>query len=336
MDNHHTERWAVNERSDWRYWKSRLRVDTELTPLRISLAYVVLGLTAVVIFDVLFIQYLSDPLLKQVQTVKGTVEVFLTAGFIFILTARRETQLQENIDRLNQQHEQLQVLHRVLRHNLRNDLNVIQGYMSRIQTGLETAQFDSECAKILETTEQLTRYTEQANRIKGISEGDNPTRTYDLTELIPRLVADHPRVTSDIDTSVSVPDSATVVANHMFESALTEVLTNAIEHNDSETQRVEIEVLPENGTVHVIEIRVMDNGPGIPNAELKSLREGEEEPVVHLSGLGLWFVSWTIRQSRGRLNFEENEHGGTTVCIQVPRESTDSDRLMPLTSLREI
>jgi signal transduction histidine kinase len=329
MDDRHTRRPLADQRDDRGHRWAHPWLDAELTPLRMSLAYLVLGLGALYVSDVVFVRYLTDPLLSRIQAIKGGVEVFLTAGFVFLLTARREAQQQQHIDRLDQQHEQLQVLHRVLRHNLRNDLNVIQGYTKRLLERLETTQRDSECEKILETAEQMERYTEQATRIKRITEGEDLLQSYDLTELIPRLV-DHPRVTDDVAVSVSVPDSATVVANRMFEAALREVVTNAIKHNDSETPRIAITVLPAAGPSHVIEIQVSDNGPGIPDGELKPLQEGKEEPVVHLSGLGLWFVAWTIRQSDGTLDFEGNEEGGTTVRIQVPRAPGESSSLVSL------
>lgn len=319
MDNRQTERWLADHRSKWRYWRPQLWLDSELTPLRISLAYLVLGMGALVLSDVLFPQYLSDPFLSQVQAIKGGVEVFLTAGFILVLTAWREAQLQRHIDRLDQQHEQLQVLHRVLRHNLRNDLNIIHGYIKRIHERLENSRNDSECEEIIEVAERMRRYTEQATRIRRITDGDQLIQTYDLAEMVSPIIADHPQVTSDVEISISVPDSAVVLVNHMFESALQEVLTNAIKHNEADVPRIRIEVLPECGSQDMIEISVRDNGPGIPNEELEPIQDGEDDPLVHLSGLGLWFVAWTVNQSGGELYFEESEHGGTTVRMRVPK-----------------
>jgi signal transduction histidine kinase len=211
----------------------------------------------------------------------------------------------------------------VLRHNLRNDLNVIHGYARWVQE--QSSQFDSACAKILATVDRMTRYTEQASRIKRITDGETLVRTYDVTELIPRMLDDHPQVTDDVDLSVSLPNSAPVTANHMFESALAEVVTNAIEHNDAETPRLAIDVRTVDGANRTVEISVSDNGPGIPDEEVEPLRDGTEGPVVHLSGLGLWFVAWTIRHTGGTLRFEPNDWGGTTVRLRVSEISEHLD-----------
>lgn len=321
-DNFPTQRFSGHQ-DDRRYRGTRLWLDAELTPLRISLAYLVLGLGVLYLSDVVLVRYVSEPLIGQIQTTKGGIEVFLTAAFIFVLTAKREAQHQRDIGRVDQQYEQLQVLHRVLRHNLRNDLNIIQGYTERLREGSETDIRDSEWEHILVTVEQMQRYTEQATRINRISEGDELVQSYDLAALTPRLIADHPYVTDDVEVSISVPDSAVVEANHMFEAALTEVITNAVKHNGAETPSIAIAVSPTEGSERAIEIRISDNGPGIPDHELEPLKEGKEGQVVHLSGLGLWFVMWTIRQSGGELDFEANEQGGTTVRIHVPQASAD-------------
>lgn len=315
----HLARWFGDHRSDWRHWAPRLGTETALTPLRISVSYLVVGMGALFLSDVVFVQYLTEPFLSRIQAVKGGVEVILTAGFIFALTARREAQLQRSIDQYNRQNEQLQVLHRVLRHNLRNDLNVIQGYATWLHERLQTEQFASKCGKIIETSERMTRYTEQAARIRGITKGDDLTRTYDLTETIPTLLDRHPQLTEDVDVSTRIPDSARIEANQMFEAAVKEVLTNAIKYTDAETPRIDIDVGPAYGAPDMLEIRISDNGPGIPESEIEPIRTGKEGPVVHLSGLGLWFVAWTVRHSGGEIDFETSEGGGTTVVLRLPR-----------------
>lgn len=318
MSGGHIRQWVETRGSTWQYWGSRLLPVTELTPLRIALAYTVFGLLALFVSDVLFVRYFSEPLLSQIQAFKGGVEVLLTAGLIFVLTNRRESQLQRTMTRLDHQREELQVLHRVLRHNLRNDLNVIQGYADLIHEQLPSDKLTPQCAMILDTVDKMTRYTEQATRIKRITDNNGRVQTYDLTETIPQLL-DEPQVSSDIEVSMTLPDRVVIEANSMFEEALRELLTNAIEHNDAETPTITINVNPRSGPLHMVEIRIGDNGPGIPRSELEPLRERKEEQLLHLSGMGLWFVKWTVRHSDGELLFEDGEQGGTTVVIRVPK-----------------
>lgn len=307
--------------STWRYWWGQLRTQVRLTPLRIALAYLVLGLGALYFSDVLLVWYFADPLLSQLQAIKGGVEVAVTAGFIFVLARGREAQLQEGMAHLDQQRLELQVLHRVIRHNLRNDLNVIYGYAHRIRDRAEADELDFDCSKILDAAEKMLGYTDQANRIRQITEEDGRRATLDLTEVVPRLLETHPLVTPDVEVSTTLPEEATVRANRMLESALGELVTNAIEHSDMKTPKISIEVLTDTAPSHMVEIRVADNGPGIPTLERDPLLADKEDDLYHLSGLGLWFVKWTVRHSGGEFQILDGDPAGTTVVLQLPKTS---------------
>lgn len=111
----------------------------------------------------------------------------------------------------------------------------------------------------------MTRYTNQAGRINKITESNGYRKTFDLTAVVSRLVDSHPEVTSEVQVLTTLPARATVEANRMFEAALRELLSNAIVHNDKDQTPVSIDVSAEVGPAHMVEIRVSDNGPGIPD-----------------------------------------------------------------------
>lgn len=126
-------------------------------------------------------------------------------------------------------------------------------------------------------------------------------------------------VNPSVEVSTTLPDHAVIEANPMFSEALEELITNAIEHNDTETPMITIDVSSESGPLPMVEVQIEDNGPGISTSELEPLREGKEEQLLHLSGIGLWFVKWTVRHSGGELVFEDNNQPGTTAVIRVPK-----------------
>ena len=41
-------------------------------------------------------------------------------------------------------------------------------------------------------------------------------------------------------------------------------------------------------------VQVEDTGAGLPSDEQVVLQEGQEEPLMHGSGLGLWTVNWIV------------------------------------------
>lgn len=263
----------------------------------------------------------EDPFLSQLQALKGGVEVFVTAGLILILARGRESQMQRGMEKLDQQRTELQVLHRVLRHNLRNDLNVIQGYAEIIKSEVDSEGLLEDCEMILEAVEKLSQYTDQAGRINKITESNGYRQSFDLTEMVPRLVERHSDSVENPQISTDLPAEATVEGNRMLESALSELIRNALAHNDKEYPRVSITVDPDSGPAHLAEIRVADNGPGIPEMEREPLLAEQEDKLLHLSGLGLWFVKWTVRHSQGEMEIVDEQPDGATVILRIPMTS---------------
>lgn len=71
-----------------------------LTPAQITAVYALFGLGLLYVSDILFPSMLTDgPRLRQLQTVKGGVEILLTGGLIYVLVGRMEGQLEQSEQR---------------------------------------------------------------------------------------------------------------------------------------------------------------------------------------------------------------------------------------------
>lgn len=291
----------------------------QLTPTRIAAIYAVLGLAALYGSDVLIVRYLEEPTLSRVQTVKGAVEVGLTAGLILVLTTHSHRQLRSASDRLDRQRLELQLLHRVLRHNLRNDLNVIGGHaaMLREERGERKGEVGWRCGKIIETAEKMHRYTDMGRLIRRATEVDDRIETFSLRATVDRAI-DRVGAPAGADIATAVPSGASVRANPLLEEALAELVRNAIEHDPDPAPTVRVEAHVPPAADGSVEICVIDDGPGIPPGEVAPLRRGREAQLLHLTGMGLWFVNWTVELSGGSVVFEPDDGGGTTVRLRLP------------------
>lgn len=70
-------------------------------------------------------------------------------------------------------------------------------------------------------------------------------------------------------------------------------------------------------------VRVADDGPGVPPAEVESLRTGETgDPLHHGTGLGLLVVYWVVRLSGGSLSFDESDLGGSLVTLRLEQSTS--------------
>lgn len=303
----------------WKHRLYRLANRWEITPSTGAFLYLVFGFTALYLSDVIFVRYISEPVLSQVQALKGGVEVVLTGGLVFVLLQASRYPLEHSNENLERRQEELQVLHRVLRHNLRNDINTIMGFADTVRQTAPPETRD-DCAKILQAASNILEYTHQASRIRRVTEKNGAITTYDLTEDIPALVDRHDLMDERIDLSMQIPDRAVVDVNHMFGSAIEELITNAITHAETEHPTISISVRNDSEVRGMTEVCVADDGPGVPEYVVELLGRPEEDQVNHLDGMGLWFVYWTVTESNGTLEIEDADLGGSRVRMWVPQK----------------
>ncbi len=214
-----------------------------------------------------------------------------------------------DVTELKRRNQQLTVLNRILRHNIRNDLTAIDGYLEMAMEAID-GEAHERLADISERTRSLLSTTEVADRVRRSLDQTEVTRQ-DVGEalelLVERAREDFPEASIDADVQ-SVPVHATAAIDY----ALWELIENACQHGGSSPQ-VAVDVR-ENGESAVV--TVTDDGPGIPEQERRILRRGEETQLDHGSGLGLWLVYWVLETSGGSLEFDCE--AGTEVSVSLP------------------
>ena len=221
-------------------------------------------------------------------------------------------------ERLRRQ--RLTVLNRVLRHNLRNSMTSIIGRAQLLGQDDPTAEPADLADGILASADDLVAL---GNRAREIEDLMSVTPAVDAETDLPRVVE---TVVSGVEerhpeaaVSVAVDDDlAAAVDERVLEPVLRNVVENAVEHNDTERPQVTVTATAPVADPDAVEITVADDGPGLPETERAVLRDGDEGPLEHGSGLGLWAVSWGVTRMGGELAFDENDPRGTVVTIRLP------------------
>ncbi len=214
-------------------------------------------------------------------------------------------------------YQQAAVLNRVLRHNLRNGLNVVLGHAEALAER-EEAEVAESAATIHSTAEDLHEATTYVSDLSDILESHSASQhRQDVAALVratvDRLASDHPDVTFECD----LPERQCVLAAPKLDVALDHVIRNGVDHNDAADPCVSVTVEGPTDDGEV-EVTVVDNGPGIPELEREVLLEGDETPLKHSSGVGLWILNWIITRSGGRIEFDENDPRGSRVTLALP------------------
>lgn len=213
----------------------------------------------------------------------------------------------------------LSLLSRVLRHNIRNDINVIQGYVQllsdRVTTDEETAQF-----KMVQ--DRLDKIVERAHTARKLeyllTRDDDVTSTVRISSYLQDAVAaiqqQYPDATV-VGPTIEAPYRAT--ANHAVGDAFDKIIENGIVHNTSETPVVEVTI---EETPTAVVVYISDNGPGISASNPDELfGRCETSPLNHGDGMSLFFVDALLKTYGGQVWVEEQDESGTTFGLSFPK-----------------
>ena len=269
---------------------------------------------------------ITETSIKPISDDDGTNE-----GFVVVMPDITPRVEQEQLLRDREQELELlrQILSRHLRHNLRNDLNIILGY-----TDLLAAKIPKEdvpdAEKIREAANRLIDRSETARKYSSLIEREAGPTVHNLSEVAAAVVSDVRERYPDVSIETDIPADCRVLAGNGISEALRELIDNAARHNTAESPRVRVTATGSEGARVVIE----DNGPGIPDLELETLNRESETALKHSQGIGLWLSKWVIEKGDGQLLFETTPEGGTRVTIDFPPAEGTGGRDAALSDLK--
>nr|WP_275690778.1 PAS domain-containing sensor histidine kinase [Halorubellus sp. JP-L1] len=213
---------------------------------------------------------------------------------------------------LRRQAEQLSVLNRVLRHDIRTTANIVAGYAETLPDEIEAAE------EIAAAAHDLVALGERARELERAFETDVTKKPFDLAPHLRRTVEglEEPY---DAAFSTFAPEALWVSVSDRIPFVFENVLENAAEHNEGDTQRVDVvarEEHPADGDAMAV-VEVHDDGPGIPEHEREVFDATAETPLSHSDGLGLWLVNWLVEDEGGSVDVT-TDASGTSVTVRLP------------------
>jgi signal transduction histidine kinase len=243
--------------------------------------------------------------------------------------------------------QRLEVLNRVIRHNLRNDMTVVRGTAELIEATTDEPETADRAADIVAETQGLVDLGEKAHRFERTVSDDTVRRDVALRDLLAGVLADVRQDHPDVDLALAVPDGVTVRTNpDLLELAFHNLVENAVvhgrpadggavgdggtpgkDHDDAATdddasptsegtRPASIAVpLADDAPSGETVVEVVDDGPGIPDHEVAVLDQDRETALEHGSGIGLWLVKWCVAAAGADVSFTSSEDG-TTAAVR--------------------
>ncbi|MFT4882718.1 MAG: PAS domain S-box-containing protein [Natronomonas sp.] len=218
----------------------------------------------------------------------------------------------------------LQVVNRILRHNLRNDLSIIIGFADTIVDDATDERIVDRAQTIGETAKTLSGMAETANdmaRIVG-QRSSSTDHEIDLADVVAEVCAEASAAYPEAEIDSELPSYCPVRADSKLTRVLRELVDNAVEYGDPDSPQVTFELRDDTAEKYVT-LAVSDNGSGIPAADRERvLGEREITQLDHAQGIGLWLVKWLVESYGGALSFEVDDKG-TTVLLELPEYERD-------------
>jgi signal transduction histidine kinase len=218
----------------------------------------------------------------------------------------------QEVTLLSRRQQRLQVLNRILRHNVRNDMTVVRGLGTRLQQS-DTDELTAIGETVTERADGLITISKKAVELNQIFDREITAKPVSLEAVIKDAVS--PLAAQHSDATINVDISAGKVSTDagLLSFVVQEVIANAVQHTGDHP---EVLITAEQNSDQ-FEIAVTDDGPGIPQIELDTITAGEETDLQHASSLGLWTVHWGAQSLGGTVTFDTAENG-TTVTVSLP------------------
>lgn len=202
---------------------------------------------------------------------------------------------------------QLEFFHSILRHDVRNAMNVIQMNAELLQRNADE-EHQPHAESILEWTDNVANLTARVQRVMESLSGEEGPELEDVA-IDPLVSGEASRVRGmkrGVSIEVDLP-AVSVTANDLLADVVGNVLTNAVEHHDGDSPSLAVtaEVTP-----NWVDLRIADDGPGITDARKDEVFDRGETSGTGKGGFGLFFVEAMVDAYGGEVWVEDRHPDG--------------------------
>lgn len=248
---------------------------------------------------------------KSVPVYDDAGEFVHIAGFVRDITKRKEMER-----RLQHQRDNLDVLNQMVRHDIRNDLQLVISYLDILEHHIE-ADGREYLDIILESAQNAVELTESARELSETmlqEEADLSPIPLERTlqRQIDEIRSSYHGAVITVDGPIPQID---VLTNGLLESVFRNLLKNAVQHNDKDVPKITISVTEKQ---EYVIIGFQDNGPGIPEEQNDEIfGRGETGLESDGTGIGLYLARTLVEQYGGDIWVENQEPEGAKFFVKL-------------------
>jgi two-component system OmpR family sensor kinase len=263
----------------------------------------------------------------QVGSVRSGVSVGSGTGFLIGFLIARGVEQRVAAERAavraeeaEDKQELLEYLNALLRHEVLNTANAINGHATLLESKLDENATQREHTEVIKRqTEEVSSVISDVQLLLESTEEDPDLEPVDLRPMLETELRNIRDRNGSVETEFDGPSEIRVMADHLTRRVFSNLLRNAVKHNDSEQKRVSVSVTETDETVTV---EIEDNGPGIPEEEQDGIFDPEIRKRAN-HGLGLTIVARLVDRYGGDVDLVETGAEGTVFAVVFPTPPAD-------------
>ncbi len=203
--------------------------------------------------------------------------------------------------------EQLELINKILRHDLTNNLTVIGIALDHYRRGGDQNLLYSAEAKVHDSFKLI----KQMKSLESIVSKGGALRSVDVHDVVEKI-------SSDLDIRVDNECHCRVMADDAFHSSMENLIRNAINHGG--TDRMVIRCTDKADQEGMVTLDVIDFGKGVPDdIKEKIFRESFTYGGGGGTGLGLYIVKKNLRRYGGTISVLDNEPKGAVFRLKLKK-----------------
>ena len=258
---------------------------------------------------------------KDGHEVDVIIEAVALENDRFVGYAQDLTEQKEYERQVEEQRNNLETLNQVLRHDIRNDLQLVTAYTELLDDTCEDPDLTEYITTIQTSADHAIELTKTARDISNLMlSGTTDEQQVNLRSVLNTEVSEVQSAYPDAALISETPiPSVTITANEMLSSVFRNLLKNAIQHNDKPLAEVTVSATEQDDTVRV---QIADNGPGVPDDQKDEIfGKGERDLDSAGTGMGLYLVETLVTSYGGEVWVEDDDPKGSIFVVELPKAS---------------
>jgi len=213
------------------------------------------------------------------------------------------TERKQREDELKAHREHIKLINKILRHDIINNLTVINSALRIHGRTKEEKPLVEASAYVNKTVELITRMRE----LELFISSHHGLKRYSITDILNNVIGSYPAIAFNIE------GEGQVLADESLSSVVDNIIRNAVIHGN--TDRIDVKI-GERGKY--CEIGIADYGVGIPDEVKENIFEdGFVYGETGGTGLGLYIVKKAMENYGGRVHVEDNTPGGAVFVLTL-------------------